>query len=396
VTHPVVAARISAPPVWRAGLRLLGKIMIWLVPTVVVALAVLLIVWSPGRPAPLTDAAGRPIAGGFSERVFVQINGTRQGMILQGTDAANPVLLILHGGPGLPEFFLETAHPAGLLADFTVVWWEQRGAWLSCSSTVPPETMTVPQMIADTISVTNYLRDRFERDKIYLLGHSWGSFLGVQVAAAAPELFHAYIGMGQVVHQVQSEVLAHRYLIDRFRAEGDAAMVANLEAAPVSLTGGLSDGWLRLRDTAMHRQGVGTMREMRSVISGVFVPIWRCPAYTLPEKVNIWRGMAWSRQFLWDGFLRTDLGAEVTVSDVPVYFFVGRHDYTANHDLSRAYFTQIKAPLKGLYTFRNSAHSPLFEEPQRAREILVQDVLHLTTRLADAAPWRVRAAQLPF
>ena len=363
--------------------------MIWLSLSFLVALtavAVLLISWSPGRPGPLTDAAGRSIPDSFSERVFVNINGTRQGMIIQGTNAANPVLLILHGGPGLPEFFLETTHPTGLVTDFTVVWWEQRGAGLSFNPDIPPDSMTVPQMIADTISVTNYLRERFGQDKIYLLGHSWGSFLGIQVVATAPELYHAYIGMGQVVYQLQSEVLAHRNLVDRYRDLGDTAMVAKLMAAPVSIADGASDGWLRLRDGAMHRLGVGTMRDMRSVISGVFLPIWRCPAYTLREKINIWRGMAWSRRFLWDGFLHADLATKVTRLDLPVYFFVGRYDYTANHDLSFDYFTQIRAPLKGFYTFQNSAHSPLFEEPLRARDILVQDVLHLTTRLADAAP----------
>ncbi|TCM78085.1 alpha/beta hydrolase [Rhodovulum steppense] len=338
---------------------------------------------SPGEPPRLVDEAGHRIAGSLSERVFVPINGIRQGIIIQGRDPSNPVLLFLHGGPGMPEFFLNTTHPTGLENDFTVVWWEQRGAGLSFSADIPPQSMTVAQMIADTVAVADYLRDRFQQDKIYLLGHSWGSFLGIQVAAAAPERFHAYVGMGQVSYQLQSEVAANAFLLEQYRALGDTAMVRRLEAAPVSRADGLSDAWLRVRDDAMHRLGVGTTRDMRSVISGVFIPVWRCRAYTICEKIAIWRGMAWSRRFLWDEFIATDLTTRIHRLDLPVYFFTGAHDLTANHDLSRMYFDQIDAPVKGFYTFDASAHSPLFEEPLRAREILRQDVLFNRVRLAD-------------
>ena len=347
------------------------------------ALAVALVALSPGRLAPLRAADGRVIPGSLSERVTMDIGGVQQGMFIQSADPANPVLLFLHGGPGMPEFFLETTHPTGLARDFTVVWWEQRGAGMSWNPDILPDTMTVPQLISDTITVTNYLRDRFGQDKITLLGHSWGSYLGIQVAATAPDLYHAYIGMGQVSYQLQSEVAAHAALIAAYQAQGDTGMVRKLEAAPVSIKGGLSNAWLRLRDKAMHGLGVGTTRDMRSVITGVFLPVWFCRAYTLREKIGIWRGLAFSRRYLWDEFLNTDLTSQIDHLDLPVYFFSGRHDLTANHDLSRAFFDRISAPVKGFYTFDNSAHSPLFEEPQRARDILLQDVLHHAVRLSD-------------
>ncbi len=338
---------------------------------------------SPGRPAPLVDAAGQPSAGSVSERVLVMINGVRQGMIMQSTDTAHPVLLFLHGGPGMPEFFLNTTHPSGLEQDFTVVWWEQRGAGLSFSPDIPPASMTVAQFIADTIAVTQWLRQRFGKDRIILVGHSWGSFLGIQVAAAAPELFHAYVGMGQVTHQLQSEVAAHRAMLAQYRARGDAAMVRRLEAAPVSMADGLSPAYLRLRDKAMHGLGCGTTRDMASVITGVFLPVWQCPAYTVAEKIDIWRGLSFSRRFLWDTFLRTDLTRQIKALDLPVYFLSGAHDLTANYALSKDFLARIRAPVKGFYTFRNSAHSPLFEEPRLGRDILTQDVLSRGVRLSD-------------
>jgi len=339
--------------------------------------------WSPGKPDALNDAAGLPIKGSISERVFVDINGVRQGMIIQSTDTSHPVLLFLHGGPGMPEFFLNITHPTGLERDFTIVWWEQRGSGMSYSPDIPAQSMTLAQIIADTISVTDYVRHRFGKDKIYLLGHSWGSFLGIQVAAAAPELYHAYIGMGQVSCQLKSEVAAHSYMLDQYRARGDAAMVRNLEAAPASMTEGLSPAYLRLRDAAMHGLGVGTTRDMTSVITGVFIPVWQCRAYTLREKVNIWRGIAFSRGFLWNDFIGTDLATHIHELDLPVYFFTGLYDHTANRDLAKAFFDQIKAPVKGFYTFQNSAHSPVFEEPQLARNILLKDVLMQGNDFAD-------------
>ncbi|MDF0603853.1 alpha/beta hydrolase, partial [Psychromarinibacter sp. C21-152] len=316
-----------------------------------------------------------------------------QGMFIQSADPANPVLLFLHGGPGMVEFFMEQDYPTGLERHFTMVWWEQRGAGMSFSSDVPPETMTMDRMIADTIEVADYLRARFGQEKIVLLGHSWGAYLGIEVAAAAPDRFRAYVGMAQIAHQLRSEVMARDYLLETYRARGDDAMVRRLEAAPVTMEEGTSPAWMRLRDRAMHQAGVGHMHDMDSVITGIFLPMWRVRAYTLVEKINIWRGKIWSRPFFWDDLLRDDLSARLTEFELPVYFLTGRHDYTANAELTRAYFERIEAPVKGFYLFDNSAHSPLFEEPERATRILLHDVLQGRNALADA---KGTAGQNPF
>jgi pimeloyl-ACP methyl ester carboxylesterase len=342
-----------------------------------------LIAVSPGTLTPLRDASGRVIPGSLSERVTVEIGGIPQGMFIQSADPANPVLLFLHGGPGMVEFFMEQDYPTGLAQHFTMVWWEQRGAGMSFSPDIPPETMTMDRMIADTVEVADYLRARFGQDRILLLGHSWGSYLGIQVAAAAPDRFLAYVGMAQIAHQLRSEIIARDQMIATYRDRGDDAMVQRLQAADVSMEAGTSPEWMRLRDTAMHGIGAGHMHDMTSVITGIFLPMWRVRAYTLTEKINIWRGKIWSRPFFWDEMIRDDLGARLTEFAVPVYIFVGAHDLTANPGLSRAYFDAIKAPVKGFYTFENSSHSPLFEEPERATEILLQDVLNHATGLAD-------------
>lgn len=172
-------------------------------------------------------------------------------MIIQSADLANPVLLFLHGGPGMTEFFMETTNLTGLEQHFIMVWWEQRGAGMSFSSDIPPETMTMDQIIADTIEVADYLRERFEQDRILLLG---------------------YGGMAEITHQLRSEVMAHAYLTEAYRDRGDDTMVRRLEAAPVSIKDRLSPAWMRPRDDATHGLGVGQTRHTHSVIAGIFLP----------------------------------------------------------------------------------------------------------------------------
>ena len=157
----------------------------------------------------------------------------------------------------------------------------------------------------------------------------------------------------------------------------------DLEAAPVSMTTGTPDAYLKLRDKAMHRLGVGTTHDMTSVITGLFLPSWTFPGgYTLPEKVNLWRGRAFSRSFgLWDQLIRIDLRERVPRLEIPVYFLEGAYDYTCATELARDYFRRLDAPMKGFYEFGDSAHSPVLEEPALAHRILLGDVL------AGTNPW---------
>jgi pimeloyl-ACP methyl ester carboxylesterase len=127
-------------------------------------------------------------------------------------------------------------------------------------------------------------------------------------------------------------------------------------------------------------------RRDKAVVTGVFIPVWRTPEHTLRERAAIWRGKAWSRGILWDEFLATDLTSRVKELEVPVYICQGAYDYTTNPKLARAYCDQLRAPVKGFYTFAHSAHSPAFEEPERFRAVLREDVLTGASRLADAEP----------
>ena len=216
------------------------------------------------------------------------------------------------------------------------------------------------------------------------MGHSWGSFIGIQAAAQAPQLYDAYIGMAQMSYQLESERLAYEFMLERFKQKGDTKMVRRLERAPVTATGGTPDGYLALRDKGMHSLGIGTTHDMKSVISGIFIASWLASEYSLREKINLWRGRSFSRSFgLWDEVLRTDLSTVVPSLEIPVYFFHGRYDYTCSYDLARQYFRKLDAPLKGFYTFEHSAHSPVLEEAEKARTIFREDVLAGSAAHAD-------------
>ena len=145
----------------------------------------------------------------------------------------------------------------------------------------------------------------------------------------------------------------------------------------------LPASYMKLRDKAMHELGVGTTRDMKSVISGILLASWLCREYTFGEKLAIWRGKFSGDTILWDTLIATDLTRTVRKLDVPVYFFHGRYDYTVSLPLAKAYLDQLQAPVKGFYTFERSAHSPMFEEPDTIKRILQQDVLPGTTTLVD-------------
>lgn len=347
-------------------------------------LAAVGLVWmnSSGRPKPFLDSRGNPLAGSISEKIFVNINGTKQGMFIKGKRRNAPVLLYLHGG--MPDYFLTDKYPTGLDELFTVVWWEQRGSGISYDSGLDRSAMTVDTMMNDVITVADYLRQRFRQDRIYLMGHSGGTFLGIKAAATHPELFRAYIGVSQISRQKVSEKLAYDYMVRRFAAEGNADMVEKLRESPVTLTGQIPDSYLKIRDEAMHELGIGTMRNMRNVFTGLFIPSLLFDEYSLGEKYRLWAGKSHAGvSVIWNDIISRDLSEEITSLDIPVYFLHGRYDYTCSFALAEEFFRKIEAPVKGFYIFEKSAHCPLFEEPLKTVGIIRDDVLRGRNDHAD-------------
>ncbi len=352
-----------------------------------VSLLVYLAIVSPGKPDAFRDENGEIIVGSISEKIFVPIGGVKQGMFIRGKKIDKPVLLFLHGGPGFPNYFLFDKFNTELEDSFTVCYWEQRGGGLSYAPKVSIESMTLNQLTNDAIEVTNYLRERFAKEKIYILAWSGGTTIALPAVSKAPELFHAYIAMGQLTKQWESEKIAYDFMLKQFTESNNESSIKKLkkfnnletEADLISFYNSST------HDNLMHEQGIGTMRSMKSVFKDIFLPVWTCRAYTLREKYNIWKSKIFflPKTNLKNETLTTDFSKAYPEIDIPIYFISGKYDLTVNVDLSKDYYNCVNAPLKGFYTFENSAHGPLFEEPKKMLKILTEDVLKGKNKLAD-------------
>ena len=364
-----------------------------LIPAAMLAAAALftlsILINSQGEPEEFLNGDGTRMENSISEKIFVEINGVRQGMFIRGKSLDNPVLLFVHGGPCFPEYFLFDRYETGLEELFTVCYWEQRGGGLSYTKGMDPNSVTMDQLKLDTFAVTDYLRERFGQEKIYLMAHSGGTFFAIQAAAESPERYSAYIGIAQIADQAESERRAYAYIKQRSEETGDRKTLRQLAAYPVLEQEEAVKPFFRsmVRDQSMHALGVGTMKSMRSVMKDVFIPVLLCKAYTVQEKINFWASkFTFIRQTnLHYEVLATDLTQKVQSLEIPVYFFSGASDMTVNYDLSKSYLDGILSPVKGFYMFQNSAHSPQFEEPERMLEILTKDVLAGENNLADDA-----------
>lgn len=363
-----------------------GKRAVW-----IIIIGIVIVIWAflppgLGKMPLFYDDSGNVIPDSITEKTYIDVNGTQIGMIITGKKKLKPVLLFLGGGPGIPEYLLEYLYPSKLADEFVVCYLEYRGTSISYHPKVDVNTLTTECYLSDVAAVTEYLRKRFSREKVYLMGHSFGTFIGIQAAYEHPEFYHAYIAMAQIVNQPESEIIAYEYMLGQYRQMGNLKMVSEFEKYPIASSDSAYKEYCRssLRDNAMHALGVGTMRTMNSVITGIFLPSLRCQAYTPLERINIWRGKKFvSASPVGAESMRFNAYDKVMSLEIPIYFFGGSYDYTCCYTLQKKYSDMLEAPMKGFYTFENSAHSPLWEEPGRAVQILVQDVLKGKNELSD-------------
>lgn len=303
-----------------------------------------------------TPQIDSPGAIGSLERL--EIRGVEQWVLTRGYDRSKPVVLFLHGGPGMPAMFLAHAFQRALECDFVVVHWDRRGAGKSFDAWSPD--LSVSQTLEDTYELTQELRARFGERRIYIVGHSWGTYLGLLAVRSHPEYYAAFIGMG-VLAGTRNEVHAvRRELVYQAAAKlGDSELQARAADASVEIT-----------EDDLFRSG-GELYASRS-----FWPILKAglaaPEYTLRDALNAKKGADLvGRQMKYDVEPRLSEG-EISKVDVPVFFFLGRHDSNTPSQLAAEYFDRLDAPLKKLVWFEQSAHFPFFEEPDRFHEELVR------------------------
>jgi pimeloyl-ACP methyl ester carboxylesterase len=329
---------------------------------------------SPGKPTPFLDKEGKYIQGSIAITQTVNINGLNQRMIIRGSDTTKPVLLYLHGGPGDPEFPFVQQFNSGIEDMFVVCYWEQRGAGLSYSKDIPAGTMTLSQFIDDAARVTEYLLKKFNRKKIYLLGHSWGSMLGSFTIQKYPDYYYAFFSIGQVGNQARAERISYDFVLSRSRALNDKNAIRTIESlGPPPY----SDPLQAIKKMHIERKYV--IRYGGAIKKGNLYPmavkaLFRCREYSFTDKINYLKGMIFTKEYLWDAIMKTDLFKEIPSQKIPVYIFQGTSDYQTSYLVAKEYFDTLQAPVKKFFPFENSAHSPIFEEPEKF-EMIVKEIL---------------------
>ena len=342
------------------------KKIIYVIIPIVILIIMIMIVLPPG--------SGRlPEEHTLSEKTFLDIDGARIGLILLSDHTDLPVLLFCGGGPGIPQYLMESLYPSVLPEFFTVCYFDYRGTGLSFDSSTDPGQMTTDRYIDDTLQITDYLKTRFGQDQIYIMGHSFGTYIALNTVDRHPENYIAYLAMSQTCDQHQSELMAYDYMRSRYEELGDRSMVRRFDEYKIRES---EEDYKRytgsgLRDKAMHSLGVGTTSDMDNVITDLFFPSLRIKAYTPAERINIWRGKAASGKFAVHNDSR-HFNAFQTVPDVeiPVYFFAGENDMTCCTSLQKEYYEMVDAPEKKFFFYEGSAHSPVYEDGEKTREIL--------------------------
>ncbi|MCP3097830.1 lysophospholipase [Myxococcus sp. K15C18031901] len=318
----------------------------------------------------------------------LRIGGIDQWVSVRSRDLRNPVLLVLHGGPGWVAMPTSWYFAHGWDEFFTVIQWDQRGAGKTYvandPATVTP-TLTVERIHADAEELVQWARKRFGKEKVFVLGHSWGSLLGLTLAEKHPEWLHGYIGVGQGIDARESERRGWAWAMARARETKNEAAIRDLDSiAPYAV----GEKPLSLEDILVQRRwlnffGGAAYRRPDASFEGAAVLL--SPEYTEEDVRQRWKAEEISVEKLLPTILTTDL-SHVKRLKTPLILFLGRHDYNVSATVAAEWFTGVKAPSKQLVWFEQSAHELMAEEPGKVLLSLVRHARPLAERVGDVAP----------
>jgi pimeloyl-ACP methyl ester carboxylesterase len=324
---------------------------------------------------------------GIERTEAIPIGGIDQFVTIRGNDRRNPVLLVLHGGPGYVETPLNWWYARGWEEFFTVVQWDQRGAgktYMINDPKVVAPTMSRERLLQDTEEMVAWLRKDLGKSKIFVWGHSWGSYLGLELARRHPEWLHAYIGTGQLTNSPESERRGWAYALAAAKRANNAQAISELSAiAPYAAPGG---GRIELKDAMIvHKWGdyFGGVMAYRTSQEDESHAVRLSPDYTDADAPHIYDGNEFSERYLLADVFNLDLSAE-TELQCPLLLLLGRHDRTVNSDVARDWFDRVKAPEKHLVWFEQSAHEPESEEPGKFLLSLVRYARPIAEKAGDA------------
>ncbi len=339
---------------------------------ILLLIVVLLVVWtllSSGKIRTYTEPDS------LSEKFVMDVNGAPNGFFINSTDTDNPVLLFVSSGPGTDDYVFTDKYKDMRLEDyFTVVYWDYRYMGIAYDKDADVSGITLDNLLDDTYAVTEYLKERFNKDKIYIMGFSGGTHIALREAERHPENYIAYIGMAQcVTDSTDNDILIYNFMKDVFTERGQEDKLKKLETS----VDHLEDGGVRCKDWyeyvyLLHDAGGGTIRN-KSEFAGIAWPILTCRCYTVSEKIGyipamkMYRKAPLSKEL--DGF---DYRKSITHLDIPAYFISGEYDYNCPWELVQEYCDVLDAHDKAFYIIKDSAHSPLWENAEDSMDIMKQ------------------------
>lgn len=342
-------------------MRYLKKVTKYIIAILVIC--ILLILFLPSRTPQIEGK--RSIAS--IERV--KLGELEQTILIRGKDTSNPVILFLHGGPGYSQISFTRKYLERLEESFIVVNWDQRGSGMSYSNNIPKDSMNRNQFIKDTKELIDYLCIKFQKKRVYLVGHSWGTELGMYVIDEYPEKIAAFISIGQVVNGIENEIISYDHVLEIAHKNGDKKAIDDLMSIgrppyknPVSDTL-VQRKWLA-KYGGVERK-VNTMKDI--ILGSIF-----SPEYTGIDGIKMALGSKFTAETMWGHNSDLDFIRDIPEVRVPIYFCAGRYDYNTPSELIQNYYNQIKAPDKELIWFEKSAHFPHFEEWEKFIELAIR------------------------
>lgn len=301
---------------------------------------------------------------GVQESYELTAGGIGHCVYARGQDRSNPVIFFVHGGPASPLAPVAWEFQRPVEEYFTVVTYDQRAAGRTLRLTDPDtiaDTLTVAQYVDDAIALAEQVRDRYGVEKLILLGHSWGSIVAMRAALTRPDLFHAYVGIGQIVDARANEALCFEYALRQAREHNHTEALEQLASiAPYPGDEPVTRERIVIaRQWAQYRGGLSAYREDSLYY---FQAPLLSPEYTVEESETIDEGNQFTLGRVLDEMLAIDYTG-VTVFPIPVVMFFGRHDYTTPTKPVEAWLDAVEAPYKQAVWFEHSAHLAPWEEP---------------------------------
>ncbi|MDR0270837.1 alpha/beta hydrolase [Paenibacillus sp.] len=286
----------------------------------------------------------------------VKINGTKQQIMIRGRDLNNPVIIYVHGGPGCSEIPYAAKYEDLLEKDFTIVNYDQRGSGKSYHFNEDYSNLTADLLVDDLLELTDYISKRFGKEKVILMGHSYGTYLGTMAAYKAPEKYEAYIGVGQMSNMQESEIDNLNNTISEAEKAGNTEDVKYLEGVAEKIHAG---------EAVTPRGYVYKYGGATRLINMSDGDILLSREYNLLDSIRYTYGVANSQERLVKETLDKPLPKMIAKLDLPFYFVMGKYDAMTSSNAAKKYFDKIEADQKGFISFEESAHYPNFEEKEK-------------------------------